>query len=162
MISSMSCHMMFLTEHDLFDLLSRYYLSNRYPDYIDDLLQQTNEDNSKIILEQTNEVFAWLLTIEAVRREAVRYADEVRRKLPVDKAFLFGSYAKGTADELSDVDVAFFIKDWGGKTRFEIGVELLRLTHNYTAYLKPLVFSSSEIARNNPFVNGILNTGQEI
>ena len=100
--------------------------------------------------------------LEAVRREAKRYADEVRRKLPVDKAFLFGSYAKGTADELSDVDVAFFIKDFGGKTRYEIGAELLRLTHNYDAYLEPLVFPSSEIVRGNPFVNEILHMGQEI
>ena len=46
--------------------------------------------------------------IEAVIEEARRYANEVRRHLPVEKVYLFGSYAKGTADELSDVDVAFF------------------------------------------------------
>ena len=99
---------------------------------------------------------------EAVRQEAKRYADEVRQELPVDKAILFGSYAKGTADALSDVDIAFFIHDFQGKTRFEIGMELLRLTHHYKAYFEPLVFPSSEIARGNPFVNEILLTGQEI
>ena len=99
---------------------------------------------------------------ETVKQEAKHYADEVRRKLPVDKVILFGSYAKGTADKLSDVDIAFFIRDFGGKTRFEIGVELLRLTHNYTAYFEPLVFPSSEIARGNPFVDEILHTGQEL
>ena len=47
----------------LFDLLSRYYLNNRYPDYIDDISQQINESTAKIILEQTKEVFAWLLSM---------------------------------------------------------------------------------------------------
>ena len=99
---------------------------------------------------------------DTVKREAVQYANEVRRELPVEKVFLFGSYAQGTADELSDVDIAFFIRDFGGKSRFDIGVELLRMTHNYNAYIEPLVFSFSEIERGNPFVNEIIITGQEI
>jgi predicted nucleotidyltransferase len=100
--------------------------------------------------------------LEAVKLEAVRYADKVRRELPVERAVLFGSYAKGTADELSDVDIAFFFRDFSAKTRFEIGVELLRMTHNFKAYIEPLVFASSEIGRGNPFINEILRTGQEI
>ena len=43
--------------YSFFDLLSQYYLSNRYPDYIDDLLQQIHESNAKIILLQAKEVF---------------------------------------------------------------------------------------------------------
>jgi len=99
---------------------------------------------------------------EAVRREAKCYADAVRGELPVDKAVLFGSYAKGTADERSDVDIAFFVRDFGGKTRFEVGLDLLRLTHNRSACFEPLVFPASEMTRGNPFVNEILHTGQEI
>ena len=48
----------------LFDLLSQYYLNNRYPDYIDDLLTQINADNAKIAFEQTKEAFAWLQTLK--------------------------------------------------------------------------------------------------
>jgi len=99
---------------------------------------------------------------EAVKLEARRYADEVRREFPVGKAVLFGSYANGTADELSDVDIAFFIHDFGGKTRIEVGVELLRLTQKYDAYFEPLALSFSEIENDNPFVNEIIHTGQEI
>ena len=100
--------------------------------------------------------------IETIKIEAKQYADEVRNTLPVEKVFLFGSYAKGTADELSDVDIAFFINNFNGKTRVEIGVELLRLTHRYNAYIEPLVFHFSEIAKGNPFVNEIIYTGLEI
>jgi len=99
---------------------------------------------------------------ETVKAEAKRYADEVRSKLPVDRMFLFGSYAKGTADELSDVDIAFFFKDYGGRTRTEIGCDLLRMMHNCKAGIEPLAFPSSELYNDNPFVNEILQTGQEL
>ncbi|MCL2081458.1 MAG: HEPN domain-containing protein [Oscillospiraceae bacterium] len=48
---------------DFFDLLTRYYLNNRYPDYINDLYAQTQEGNSKEIYAKTREVFSWLLTL---------------------------------------------------------------------------------------------------
>jgi predicted nucleotidyltransferase len=100
--------------------------------------------------------------IETIVEETRHYADEARRQLPVDMVYLFGSYAKGGADKGSDVDVAFFLQDYGGKTRFDIGVELLKLCRNYKAYFEPLVFETSEIDRNNPFVNEILRTGLKI
>jgi predicted nucleotidyltransferase len=43
--------------------------------------------------------------IEAVIEEAGRYANEVRRHLPVEKVYLLGSYAKGVAHSRSDVDI---------------------------------------------------------
>ena len=100
--------------------------------------------------------------IEAVKEEAKRYAHEVRSHLPVEKAYLFGSYAKGTADELSDVDICFFLRSYGGKERVDVGSHLLRIARGYKAYFEPLVFETSEIELNNPFVNEILLTGVEI
>ncbi|MDR1038926.1 MAG: nucleotidyltransferase domain-containing protein [Deltaproteobacteria bacterium] len=41
----------------------------------------------------------------------MRFVAEARATMPVDRVFLFGSYAKGTADELSDVDLAFIFRD---------------------------------------------------
>ena len=49
---------------DFFDLLTRYYLNNRYPDYVNELSQQTKEVNSKEIYNKTKEVFTWLLTLK--------------------------------------------------------------------------------------------------
>ena len=99
---------------------------------------------------------------EAVKKVAVDYANEVRRTFPVDKVILFGSYASGTATDLSDVDIAFFLHNYGGKTRFDIGLQLLKLCRRYKAYFEPLVFETTEIERGNPFVKEILRTGQEI
>ena len=46
---------------------------------------------------------------EAIRLAAKSLADDARKEMPVDRAFLYGSYAKGTATELSAVDVCFFL-----------------------------------------------------
>ena len=48
---------------NFFDRLSGYYLNNRYPEYTSKLSLQINELNAQEILSQTQEVFAWLLTL---------------------------------------------------------------------------------------------------
>jgi len=49
---------------DFFDLLTRYYLNNRYPDYVDDLSIRTQEGDAKNVYYKTKEVFTWLLTLK--------------------------------------------------------------------------------------------------
>ena len=100
--------------------------------------------------------------IEAVKKEAILYANEVRRQLPVYSAYLFGSYVKGNADKLSDVDICFFLRNFEGRDRVDIGIQLLRIARGFSAYFEPLVFEREDIERKNPFVNEILKTGLEI
>ena len=100
---------------------------------------------------------------EKVRRLATDYAETVKQVLPVDKAMLFGSFAKGTATELSDVDICFFLNDFCGKNRIDIIGELLRLCRVYKgAFFEPIAFQTSEIERGNPFVKEIMATGVEL
>jgi len=100
---------------------------------------------------------------ENIKRIAIEYAEDVRQVLPVYKVVLFGSFAKGTATELSDVDICFFLNDFGGKNRVDIIGELLRLCRIYKgAFFEPIAFQASEIERGNPFVKEILSTGVEI
>ena len=47
----------------LFKLLSAYYVSNRYPDFISKVGEQINKDEATGIFNETKEVFAWLLTL---------------------------------------------------------------------------------------------------
>jgi len=42
-----------------------------------------------------------------VEKMAQSYAEDVRQVMPVEKAFLFGSYAWEHATEFSDVDICF-------------------------------------------------------
>jgi predicted nucleotidyltransferase len=100
---------------------------------------------------------------EAVTDLSRRYAEDVRRVMPVDKAVLFGSYAKGTADEGSDIDICFFLDNYGGKERVDVIVELLGITHGYRCVpFEPIVFETSELENDNPFVKEILRTGKDI
>ena len=102
---------------------------------------------------------------ETVMQLSRRYADDVRRVMPVDKAVLFGSYAKGTADALSDIDICFFLDNYGGKRRVDVIGEMLRLSNvpDYkNAFFEPIAFPTSEIYNDNPFVKEILRTGKEI
>ena len=101
--------------------------------------------------------------IKEISRIARNYADDVKQVMPVEKAVLFGSYARGYATELSDVDICFFLKDYNGKQRVEIITELLSMSGKYPdAAIEPLVFESAEIQKGNPFVCEILATGKEL
>jgi len=100
--------------------------------------------------------------LEAVMLDAKNYADKVRHSLPVDKIYLFGSYAKGTATELSDVDIAVFFTNFQEKTRFDFELSLLKLCRGHRSYFEPLAFESADLYDDNPFVNEILRTGLEI
>ena len=92
------------------------------------------------------------------------YVDEVRSVYPVDKAILYGSYAKGTADKHhSDIDICFFLNSYDGKERMDILIELLGIKRKYKdAYFEPTVFPASELENDNPFVKEIVRTGVEI
>ena len=100
---------------------------------------------------------------KTVNTMAKKYANDVRKAMPIDKAVLFGSYAKGTADEQSDVDVCFFLPSFGDKRRVDVIRDLLKLTRGYKdTYFEPIAFPTSEIERGNPFVQEVLRSGVEI
>ncbi|MDR2140945.1 MAG: nucleotidyltransferase domain-containing protein, partial [Deltaproteobacteria bacterium] len=55
-----------------------------------------------------------VIDIEKVKNIVKFYADEAREIMPVDLVYLYGSYAKWTATEHSDVDVRFFLTSYDG------------------------------------------------
>jgi predicted nucleotidyltransferase len=100
--------------------------------------------------------------IEPVRAEARRYAAASKAVMPIDRAYLFGSYAKGTARELSDVDIAFFFRGLSDDEIFELQTQLFLMTRGFKAWFEPLAFSISDLETDNPFVNEIIRTGIEL
>jgi len=103
------------------------------------------------------------VNLKEMNRIARLFAEDVKQVMPVDKAVLFGSYAKGFAAESSDVDICFFLKDYNGKQRVEVIAELLNMGGKYPdVAFEPLVFESSELHNNNPFVREIISTGIEL
>ena len=104
-----------------------------------------------------------VVDFETVKRLVENYASDVRNVFPVDRVVLFGSHAKGTATEQSDIDVCFFLDSFGDKRRVDILIELLGLMHKYKkVHFEPIVFLTDEIQNDNPFVKEILRTGIEV
>ena len=105
-----------------------------------------------------------VVDFEAVNRVAREYAVDVSRELPVDKAVLFGSHAKETATDLSDVDICFFIKSYNGKRKVDLVTQILGVGGEKYCRIgfEPIVFETSEIQRGNPLVREILETGIEL
>ena len=101
--------------------------------------------------------------IKEMSQIARLFAEEVKLKMPIEKAVLFGSYAKGYAKESSDVDICFFLKNYNGKQRVEVIAELLGMGGKYPdVAFEPIVFESSELNNDNPFVREIISTGIDL
>jgi len=83
--------------------------------------------------------------------------------MPIDRVFLFGSYAKGNADKHSDIDLCFFSDDFENQDTIEIVKMLFRMTRKYKGMdIQPIAFSTSDLETDNPFVKEILRTGKEL
>jgi predicted nucleotidyltransferase len=92
------------------------------------------------------------------------YIADVKHSMPIDKVYLYGSYAKGTQREDSDVDVCFFSSIFETKNRLDVLTDLFYLKTKYDKdiLIEPNAFATSELETDNPFVKEILNTGKEI
>jgi len=92
------------------------------------------------------------------------YVAEVKKEMPIDKAYLFGSYAKGNPSAESDLDVCFFSDYFEDKWVIDIGVKLLDIARKYNKIIdiEPHTFATSELNDDNPFIQEILRTGIEL
>jgi predicted nucleotidyltransferase len=101
---------------------------------------------------------------EAARRIISQYISDVREALPIDKVYLYGSYANGTAQWDSDVDLCFFSESFASHEIMQIIGRLFELKRRYNKVicLEPNAFPLSELDNDNPFVKEILRTGTEI
>ncbi|MDR1560270.1 MAG: nucleotidyltransferase domain-containing protein [Clostridiales bacterium] len=101
--------------------------------------------------------------IKTVNQTVSNYVTDVKNTMPIDRVFLFGSYAKGVADNGSDIDLCFFSHEFENKSSVDVISLLLGLTRKYRGfYIEPHVFPTSELQNDNPFVKEILRTGIEI
>jgi predicted nucleotidyltransferase len=84
--------------------------------------------------------------------------------LPIDKVYLYGSYARGTAQWDSDVDLCFFSSSFKRGAIFDTLGTLCQLKEHYDkeVCIEPNAFTSAELENDNPFVKEILRTGFEI
>ena len=77
---------------------------------------------------------------------AKKYFDLVKAgnfPMQIDKAYLFGSYAKGTPHKDSDIDVAFVINNWTGGYADTV-IPIWRLRESIDLRLEPHLIDPAE------------------
>ncbi len=73
-------------------------------------------------------------------------------------AYLFGSYAKGTYDEWSDIDIAIVSDQFEG-IRIKDRDKIRRITLGVSSRLEVLPFRTSDFSIDDPLAREIIETG---
>jgi predicted nucleotidyltransferase len=90
-----------------------------------------------------------------------RFITLVADEFPLKEVYLFGSYAKGSAEEYSDVDIAIVSDKFEG-SRFFDKKKLNKFLLKTSTDLEVHPFKTEDFTEDNPFVKEILRTGRKI
>jgi predicted nucleotidyltransferase len=104
------------------------------------------------------------VNLETVIQVSRRYIADVKKTMPIDKVYLYGSYAKNEQKDDSDVDLCFFSSEFEKQPRWDILTKLFIIKRKYDKdiAIEPNAFPTSEIGNGNPFVNEVIKTGIEL
>lgn len=89
-----------------------------------------------------------------------KYIRSVAEEYNLAKAYMFGSFAKGSATADSDIDIAVVLKEPGNP--LDVQWNLMKLRRNFDLRIEPHPINEADFNSNNPFVHEILKTGIEI
>ena len=92
---------------------------------------------------------------------AIRYAVFLKENTPgIKKIYVFGSFAKGTSHDNSDIDMAIVFDHLTDS--FDMQVELMKIRRKFDTRIEPHPFSEADFAASNPLANEIIRNGLEI
>lgn len=100
------------------------------------------------------------MVTESALNIAKEYISSLPPELNVKRAFIFGSYAKGTQREESDIDIAVIFGHMDNF--FEMQMELFRRRRKIDLRIEPHPFDVDDFSENNPVAAEIMKTGIEI
>ena len=81
--------------------------------------------------------------------------------IPVERAYLFGSYTAGRAHEWSDIDVAVVTPRFEGDG-FDFKLSLMKIARDIDLCLEPHPFLSAEFSEDYPPAAEIIRTGERV
>lgn len=91
------------------------------------------------------------------------YLKELSSEIDIDKAILFGSYAKGNYGVDSDIDLAIFSDSFKDMERIESIKYLLKRARKYRGVdLQPISFTKKDYEERIGIVDELLKTGIEL
>lgn len=95
---------------------------------------------------------------DAVKKIIKHFLDEVRKNYNIDGAYLYGSYAKGTSNKWSDIDIAIISPDFSDDL-FAERLTLMQLAASIDDRIEPKPFKTEFFDRNDPLVDEIQKNG---
>lgn len=97
---------------------------------------------------------------ETINKTIKKYLKLSRNKYKdIEKAYLFGSYAKGHINQNSDIDIALVFKELDELERFDIQVQLMIMASHVDSRIEPHPISKKDFYSDNPFGVEIQRTG---
>jgi predicted nucleotidyltransferase len=98
------------------------------------------------------------------KREALRiantYIDTLSHKYIIVQAFMFGSFAKGTNHEDSDIDIAIVVNNVSDI--IDAQIDMMKMRRKIDLRIEPHPFMVNDFNIENPVVNEILKSGIQI
>jgi predicted nucleotidyltransferase len=92
-------------------------------------------------------------------KNIIKYIRELERnKIPIRKAVLFGSYARGSAKPESDIDVALISEVFSGD-RFKDRQKIIPLRRNIDSRIEPLPFTPEDFDNGGMLAEEIKKNG---
>ena len=85
------------------------------------------------------------------------YIDSISTKYSIKQAILFGSFAKGTNHDDSDIDIAIIINNI--VDIIDTQIDLMKLRRKIDLRIEPHPFMVGDFNQSNPVVNEILKFG---
>ena len=97
-----------------------------------------------------------------IHRLLNKYIEELEKnRIPIRQAVLFGSYAAGSSNEWSDIDIAL-VSDVFEGMRIRDRNKIRKITLDISSDLSPLPFRPEDFTPADPFVREIIEHGINI
>lgn len=98
---------------------------------------------------------------EDILKVIKKFAEETKKHYNVSSIILFGSYAKGTANEDSDIDIAIVSSDFDDV--YDCMAFLMGLTWDIDTRIEPHPITTEDYEKvSTPFVQEVINTGIKV
>ena len=93
-----------------------------------------------------------------VRDAVAAYLMRVAHAFRIERAYLFGSRARGQGSPWSDIDLALISPDFHGRPWLDLNAQLHRYRWDTSTEIEPIAFTSDEAARASPadFLGGVV------
>ena len=95
---------------------------------------------------------------DAIKKIIRHFLDEVQKDYNIDGAYLYGSYAKGSSNKWSDIDIAIISPDFSDDL-FAERLTLMQLAASIDDRIEPKPFKAELFDRNDPLVDEIQKNG---